>query len=59
VPFQQTGNAEQVLACSVCMIGSDWQRIAANAAFANYLFVFGHIDLRVVVIDVIVMIVVY
>jgi hypothetical protein len=25
------------------MIGADWQRIAANAAFANDLFVFGHI----------------
>lgn len=29
------------------MIGADRQRIAANAAFANGLFVFGHIDLRV------------
>jgi hypothetical protein len=38
VPSQQTGYAEQVLAHSECMIGADWQRIAANPAFANCFF---------------------
>jgi len=40
------------------MIGTNWQRIAANAAFANGLFGFGHIDLRVVVVAVVVVVVV-
>jgi len=38
------------------MIGANWQRIAANAAFANGLFGFGHIDLRVVIVVVVVVV---
>lgn len=40
------------------MIGADRQQIAANAAFTNGLFGFGHIDLRVVVVVVIVIVIV-